>query len=191
MNMNMHTFYRSEQQMTYWVMWHMNSFFSCQHGFVYQRTFCAQLLYKKEFLTDLLKWQCDSNFVFRTRLTASELNTIFDIWTDQDAKEAIKTLNNYEIRPGRFLVVTKSVDNRRLWVSCSSHLPFYQFVCRSMESPRTGQGWKSEGRWKDWLQGCAISSSIRRRRTRLNLGGETSSYHRNQTPSKNIQQITF
>ena len=35
----------------------------------------------------------------------------------QDAKEAIKTLNNNEIRPGRFLVVTKSVDNRRLWVS--------------------------------------------------------------------------
>ena len=34
----------------------------------------------------------------------------------QDAKEAIKTLNNYEIRPGRYLVVTRSVDNRRLWV---------------------------------------------------------------------------
>ena len=40
----------------------------------------------------------------------------------QDAKEAIKTLNNYEIRPGRFLVVTKSVDNRRLWVSGSGSL---------------------------------------------------------------------
>ena len=38
------------------------------------------------------------------------------MFEDQDAKEAIKTLNNYEIRPGRFLVVTKSVDNRRLWV---------------------------------------------------------------------------
>jgi len=35
----------------------------------------------------------------------------------EDAKEAIKALNNYEIRPGRFLVVTKSVDNRRLWVN--------------------------------------------------------------------------
>jgi len=35
----------------------------------------------------------------------------------QDAKEAIKQLNNFEIRPGRYLVVTKSVDNRRLWVN--------------------------------------------------------------------------
>jgi len=35
----------------------------------------------------------------------------------EDAKEAIKTLNNYEIRPGRYLVVTRSVDNRRLWVN--------------------------------------------------------------------------
>ena len=29
----------------------------------------------------------------------------------------MKRLNNYEIRPGRHLVVTKSVDNRRLWVN--------------------------------------------------------------------------
>jgi len=35
----------------------------------------------------------------------------------EDAKEAIKRLNNFEIRPGRYLVVTKSVDNRRLWVN--------------------------------------------------------------------------
>jgi len=35
----------------------------------------------------------------------------------QDAKEAVKKLNNHEIRPGRHLVVTKSVDNRRLWVN--------------------------------------------------------------------------
>jgi len=35
----------------------------------------------------------------------------------QDAKEAIKQLNNYEICPNRYLVVTKSVDNRRLWVN--------------------------------------------------------------------------
>jgi len=35
----------------------------------------------------------------------------------EDAKEAIKQLNNFEIRPGRYLVVTKSVDNRRLWVN--------------------------------------------------------------------------
>jgi len=35
----------------------------------------------------------------------------------EDAKEAIRRVNNYEIRPGRYLVVTKSVDNRRLWVN--------------------------------------------------------------------------
>jgi len=35
----------------------------------------------------------------------------------QDAKKAIKRLNNYEIYPNRYLVVTKSVDNRRLWVN--------------------------------------------------------------------------
>ena len=29
----------------------------------------------------------------------------------------MKRLNNFEIRPGRHLVVTKSVDNRRLWVN--------------------------------------------------------------------------
>ena len=29
----------------------------------------------------------------------------------------MKRLNNYEIRPSRHLVVTKSVDNRRLWVN--------------------------------------------------------------------------
>jgi len=34
-----------------------------------------------------------------------------------DAKDAIRKLNNYEVRPNRFLVVTKSVDNRRLWVN--------------------------------------------------------------------------
>ena len=32
----------------------------------------------------------------------------------EDAVEAIKKLNNYEIRPGSFLAVTKSVDNRKL-----------------------------------------------------------------------------
>ena len=51
------------------------------------------------------------------------------IFDDQDAKEAIKALNNYEIRPGRFLVVTKSVDNRRLWVRpCSLWRLFCQDV---------------------------------------------------------------
>ena len=35
----------------------------------------------------------------------------------QDAKDSVKRLNNFEIRPARHLVVTKSVDNRRLWVN--------------------------------------------------------------------------
>ena len=35
----------------------------------------------------------------------------------QDAKDAVKRLNNFEVRPARHLVVTKSVDNRRLWVN--------------------------------------------------------------------------
>ena len=37
--------------------------------------------------------------------------------TMQDAKDSVKRLNNFEIRPARHLVVTKSVDNRRLWVN--------------------------------------------------------------------------
>lgn len=35
----------------------------------------------------------------------------------EHAKDAIRHLNNVEVRPHRFLVVTKSVDNRRLWVN--------------------------------------------------------------------------
>ena len=34
----------------------------------------------------------------------------------EDAEAATKQLNNYQIRPGTFLAVTKSVDNRRLCV---------------------------------------------------------------------------
>lgn len=34
-----------------------------------------------------------------------------------DAKQAVRQLNNYEIRPGKFLGVIQSVDNRKLWVS--------------------------------------------------------------------------
>ena len=37
--------------------------------------------------------------------------------TKREAKEAVRQLNNYEIRTNRFLVVTMSVDNRRLWVN--------------------------------------------------------------------------
>ena len=47
--------------------------------------------------------------------------------------------------------------------------------CRWMESPRTGQGLKSGGRWKDWLRECETSSSTPHRRTKLNLGGDSSS----------------
>ena len=35
----------------------------------------------------------------------------------EDAKRAIKELNNYEIRPGKFIGVIPSVDNRKLWIS--------------------------------------------------------------------------
>ena len=35
----------------------------------------------------------------------------------EDAKRAIKELNNYEIRPGKPLGVIHSVDNRKLWIS--------------------------------------------------------------------------
>ena len=35
----------------------------------------------------------------------------------EDAKKAVKTLNNYEIRDGKFLGVIQSVDNRKLWIS--------------------------------------------------------------------------
>ena len=34
-----------------------------------------------------------------------------------EAKRAIKELNNYEIRPGKFIGVIPSVDNRKLWIS--------------------------------------------------------------------------
>ena len=40
--------------------------------------------------------------------------------TREDAERAIKQLNNYPIRPGTQLAVTKSVDNRRL---CIKTLP--------------------------------------------------------------------
>ena len=47
--------------------------------------------------------------------------------------------------------------------------------CRWMESPRTGQGLKSGARWRDWLRECETSSSTPHRRTKLNLGGDSSS----------------
>ena len=34
-----------------------------------------------------------------------------------EAKLAIRELNNYEIRPGKFIGVIPSVDNRKLWIS--------------------------------------------------------------------------
>lgn len=135
-------------------------------------------------LTQRWAWIVTWKHSFNVDLNSRKLDLRFELIT-QDAKEAIKTLNNYEIRPGRFLVVTKSVDNRRLWVSFSSHLArvalfcdiFCQWVvtkfcCRWMGSPRTGREWRSEGRWRGWPRGCAISSSTLPRRTKLNLGGE-------------------
>lgn len=35
----------------------------------------------------------------------------------EEAKRAIRDLNNYEIRPGKFIGVIPSVDNRKLWIS--------------------------------------------------------------------------
>ena len=42
--------------------------------------------------------------------------------TKEDADTAIKQLNNYPIRPGTKLAVTKSVDNRRLCIKTNSNL---------------------------------------------------------------------
>ena len=39
-------------------------------------------------------------------------------YTDREnAKRAVKELNNFEIRPNKFLGILHSVDNRKLWVS--------------------------------------------------------------------------
>jgi hypothetical protein len=35
----------------------------------------------------------------------------------EDAKMAVRKLNNFEIRQGKFLGVIQSVDNRKLWIS--------------------------------------------------------------------------
>ncbi len=35
----------------------------------------------------------------------------------EEAKLAIKELNNFEIKPGKFIGVIPSVDNRKLWIS--------------------------------------------------------------------------
>ena len=35
----------------------------------------------------------------------------------EDAKRAVDKLNNYEIRPNKFIGVIQSVDNRKLWIS--------------------------------------------------------------------------
>jgi len=38
-------------------------------------------------------------------------------YTIDEARRAIKELNNYEVRPGKLIGVLGSVDNRKLWVS--------------------------------------------------------------------------
>ena len=35
----------------------------------------------------------------------------------EEAKTAVRQLNNFEIRPGKHLGVIQSVDNRKLWIS--------------------------------------------------------------------------
>ena len=37
--------------------------------------------------------------------------------TQQEAKRACAELNNFEIRPGKYIGVIASVDNRKLWIS--------------------------------------------------------------------------
>ena len=37
--------------------------------------------------------------------------------TQQEAKRACAELNNFEIRPGKYIGVIPSVDNRKLWIS--------------------------------------------------------------------------
>lgn len=56
----------------------------------------------------------------------------------QEAKEAIKQLNNYEIQPNRYLVVTKSVDNRRLWVNGIPKSKSTQEIRKEMERLTVG-----------------------------------------------------
>ena len=38
-------------------------------------------------------------------------------YTIDEARRAIKELNNFEVRPGKLIGVLGSVDNRKLWVS--------------------------------------------------------------------------
>jgi len=56
----------------------------------------------------------------------------------KEAKEAIKQLNNYEIQPNRYLVVTKSVDNRRLWVNGIPKSKSTQEIRKEMERLTVG-----------------------------------------------------
>lgn len=50
--------------------------------------------------------------------SGSNRGYLFVRYTHRDeAKRAIKELNNYEIRPGKFIGVIPSVDNRKLWIS--------------------------------------------------------------------------
>ena len=60
--------------------------------------------------------------IFELRLmmnfTGSTRGFLFVRYTNpEDAKRAVRELNNYEIRPNKFLGVTLSVDNRKLWIS--------------------------------------------------------------------------
>ena len=50
--------------------------------------------------------------------SGSNRGYFFVRYTNRDeAKRAVKELNNYEIMPGKFIGVILSVDNRKLWIS--------------------------------------------------------------------------
>ena len=50
--------------------------------------------------------------------SGSNRGYFFVRYTNRDeAKRAVKNLNNFEIRPGKQLGVIQSVDNRKLWIS--------------------------------------------------------------------------
>jgi Q family heterogeneous nuclear ribonucleoprotein R len=50
--------------------------------------------------------------------SGSNRGYFFVRYTDREhAKMAVRELNNYEIRPGKYIGVIPSVDNRKLWIS--------------------------------------------------------------------------
>ena len=54
----------------------------------------------------------------RNFFSGSNRGYLFVRYTNrEEAKRAVKELNNYEIKPGKSIGVINSVDNRKLWIS--------------------------------------------------------------------------